>query len=112
MQDCFSRAVIERVLALKKVKQLILYLPESFEWLILKSDLLANSEVRAILDEPNEYIESQKYFSWERFFTALLSEKTQDTYMRYKKHELNPVFLNPHESKKILQQMPEMDFLG
>ena len=34
-----------------------LYLPESFEWLILKSGVLKNNQIDQILDEPAEYIE-------------------------------------------------------
>lgn len=101
---------IERILALKKAKQIILYLPESFEWLILKSDLLKDSEIRTILDGPNEYIDSQKHFSWERFFTSLLMEKSQGSYLRYNKPNLNPVYLNNREKNEILNEMPEMNF--
>ena len=51
-----------------------LYLPESFEWIILSSGLLEDKEVKAILDAPENYIESQIYFSWERYFTKLLPQ--------------------------------------
>lgn len=57
-----------------------LYLPESFEWLILKSGILSDRGVREILEDPQDYIESERYFSWERFFAAVLIEKTKDSY--------------------------------
>lgn len=38
-----------------------------------------------MLEEPSAYIESRKYFSWERFFTALLVEKAEGTYLAYSK---------------------------
>ena len=63
----------------------MLYLPESFEWLILLSDVLNDREIMHILDNPYEYIESREYFSWERFFTKLLTEKSEDTYLAYSK---------------------------
>lgn len=101
---------IERVLSIKKARQVILYLPESFEWLILKANLLKDSEISLILDSPNDSIDSQVYFSWERFFTSLLMEKTQNTYLQYNKWKLNTAYLNAHEKTAILEEMPEMDF--
>ena len=53
--------------------QVMLYLPESFEWLILKSGIVHNAKLADILERPEEYIDSAKYFSWEQFFTELLS---------------------------------------
>ena len=54
-----------------------LFLPESFEWLILRSAIFArNDNVQEILADPAEHIDCEKYFSWERFFTALLVAET------------------------------------
>lgn len=54
-------------------KRIDLFLPESFEWLILHSAIYGNDrEVQNILADPIEYIDCKEYFSWERFFTALL----------------------------------------
>ncbi|MDE5884703.1 MAG: hypothetical protein K2H29_06470 [Oscillospiraceae bacterium] len=56
------------------------FLPESFEWLILKSAIFAgNNHIKNILTEPVDYIESQEFFSWEQFFTSLLVEKTKNS---------------------------------
>lgn len=98
---------------MEKVKQLIdsldklvvLYLPESFEWLILKSDLIHDKEVNEILAEPSDYIESNDYFSWERYFTKLLIEKTENSYLQYQKSTLNPVYLQKNETEKIVEVM-------
>ena len=46
-----------------------MYLPESFEWMILNVGVVQEKEIMEILKEPEKYIEGQKYFSWERFFT-------------------------------------------
>ena len=54
-----------------------LYLPESFEWLILNSDLLQDKEVLKILENPEDYIDSTEFFSWEQYFTILLIQKTE-----------------------------------
>ena len=54
-------------------------LPESFEWLLLKSALFAGSrEIAEILKDPVEHIESQQYFSWERYFLQLLVEESRE----------------------------------
>ena len=71
---------IERIEALKRIMNIIVY---SFEWMILKSELICG--VDHVLESLETYIESKEYFSWERFFTSLLIDKTQDTYLRYKK---------------------------
>lgn len=69
---------MDRVMKLlDKKKNVVLYLLESFEWLILKSDILNDKEVREILMDVSQYVESSEYFSWERYFTTLLIEKTR-----------------------------------
>ena len=82
-----------------------IYLPESFEWLILRSGLLEDAEVDEILKSPENHVESQQYFSWERYFTAVLMQKTADSYLKYTKSKLNPVYLQEHEKKAILSEM-------
>ena len=67
-----------------------LYVPESFEWLILSSGVLKDAEIQDILSEPSAHIESKDYFSWERYFTSLLVEKSKDTYLQYTKSKINP----------------------
>ena len=78
------------------------YLPESFEWLILKSGLIDGNAVSNILDHPQDFIESQEYFSWERFFTALLIKKTDKSYLKYTKRTLNAAYLNEKIRDKII----------
>lgn len=68
-----------------KQKNVVLYLPESFEWMILKAGVLKNSQVEKLVNDPSEFVESSEYFSWERFFTAVLIEATKDTYLAYAK---------------------------
>lgn len=101
----FGSEMERMMLLLNKKKNVVLYLPESFEWLILKSDVLNDKEVREILGEVSKYVESSEYFSWERYFTALLIEKTKNTYLQYTKKNLNPVYSQEHIQKKICMQM-------
>ncbi len=85
-----------------------LYLPESFEWLILDSSLLDNSDVRKILSAPEDHIDSENYFSWERYFTHLLIEKTEDSYLKYTKAKLNPAYLHEKSLNAISQKLPKL----
>lgn len=103
---------IEKVLSLKKLKgkKLIIYLPESFEWMILKSGLLKEGRLQAILESPYDYIESKEFFSWERFFTLLLTDVTKGTYLEYDKTSLNSSYENPKEQAAIVDVMPDLDF--
>ena len=87
-------------------RKVSLYLPESFEWLVLKSGLVDGNEVQTILNDPGGYIESKEYFSWEQFFTALLTEKTKDSYLAYRKKKLNTVYLQVKEKAAILRNTP------
>jgi hypothetical protein len=85
-----------------KYRNIILYVPESFEWILLKSGVIKNiHNLENILKTPWEYIESEKYLSWERYFTALLIESTKGTYLAYSKSELNPAYLDGEVYSKI-----------
>ena len=82
-----------------------LYLPESFEWLILKSGLIDGNRIRKIVQTPEDYIDSENYLSWERYFTELLVKETQGSFLRYSKSRLNDVYLHAKEKKAILEAM-------
>ena len=84
-----------------------IYLPESFEWLILKADVIRDNAIAEVLEHPSDFIESRDYISWERFFTALLVDKTKDTYLRYSKSKLNEAYKNQKMKEKILQEIPD-----
>ena len=86
----------------------MLYLPESFEWLILTSGILKDTEVAQILQTPFDYIDGKDYFSWERYFTALLTEKTTGTYLNYTKKTLNEAYLSDGARSAILSQMAKV----
>ena len=101
---------IDRVLqVIHGRKNVALYLPESFEWMIMDADILKNNTVRSILSNPSEYVESKLYFSWERFFTAVLIEETKDTYLAYAKRKLNPAYLSGAIKESILRKMNIID---
>lgn len=95
---------------MEKNKKIHLYLPESFEWLLLSSEIIQDGEVRDILNNPSDYIDSSNYFSWERFFTALLIEKTQGSYLQYSKAKLNNNYLQKGIQDKVLAHMRGIRF--
>ena len=100
-------AEIESIISLMTVKNLGIYLPESFEWLILNSGLIKENKISDILASPCDYIDSQKYFSWEIFFTDLLKKSTHGTYLEYSKSKLNPAYLQEKEIRTISGQIPD-----
>ena len=102
---------MEKVMRLVQIKKNIaLYLPESFEWIILKTDIIKDSELKDILREPWIFIDSEKHASWERFFTTILTERTENTYLRYNKKNLNPVYLHDNIKNKILNIVDQIQF--
>ena len=82
-----------------------LYLPESFEWLLLYADILNKPFIRKRLEEAENYIESEKYFSWERYFTDLLMEETEDSPYPYDKSNLKDFYLQDKIVQKVLEAM-------
>lgn len=88
-----------------KKKNIHLYLPESFEWLILSSGLISDKDIKTMLEEPENYIDSTEYFSWERFFTKLLVTRTEETYLKYSKSKLNSNYLHEKNKERIVNMM-------
>ena len=100
-------AEMEKVYSFHKLHpgKVTLYLPESFEWLILKSGILGEHTPTDILADPSAFIDSCEFFSWEQFFTHLLRELTNGTYMQYNKNRLNEFYLQEGNIEKILEAM-------
>lgn len=97
---------MEKVMQLIKIgRRIVLYLPESFEWLILNAGIFDDSELKAILNAPSEYVDSKEFFSWERFFTDLLVKKSRGTYLQYNKRSLNKAYLQEKIKNKIVNIM-------
>lgn len=74
----------------------VLYAPESFEWLLLSANVIPEVNVKEILEKPQDHIECREYISWERFFTGLLIQKTENNPLwRYSKKKLPEIYLSP-----------------
>lgn len=79
-----------------------LFLPESFEWLILNSGIVSDNDIEDILSRPYDFIESEKYFSWEQFFADLLITRTQRKTYRYEKGKIADYYLSDKSVSRIL----------
>jgi AAA15 family ATPase/GTPase len=103
-----NMAEVYRYTMLHKDK-ILLYLPESTEWLILTSDIIKDAEIDKIMLDPGSYIESSEFFSWEQFFTDLLVRKTKNTLAAYSKKKLSVYYLQSGNIKKILKIIQKAD---
>ncbi len=97
---------IRRVMNAIEGKNVQLYLPESFEWLILNSSIFNDNKIKQILEDTSNFVDSREFFSWERFFTQILVDNTKDTYMAYSKQKLNEVYLHEKNKRAIIEVMP------
>ena len=84
---------------------IILCLPESFEWLILKSGLVHADRLEAVLSQPSTYIDSSKFMNWEQFFADYLIGVSNNTPYQYQKSHINPYFLIPANMEKIIREI-------
>lgn len=100
---------LERIYQLAEIypNKITLYLPESFEWLLLKSGILGHRTPTEILRDPSAHIESSEYFSWEQYFNDLIVMLTQDTVLHYNKRHLNPSYLQPANVARVLEAIRE-----
>ncbi len=68
-------------------------------------------EIRKILENPEDYIDSKVFFSWERYFAKLLTDMTEGTYFKYKKAKLNGAYLHEKNKEIILKSIKGIRFL-
>ncbi len=102
-------AYLNDILELKKRNyNLSIYMPESFEWLILKSGVVSSGNVKDVLEHPEDFIDSGKYITWERFFCDYLCEVTKDDMVKqYSKKYLTDYYLSAPSKKSIVSVLPK-----
>jgi hypothetical protein len=90
-----------------KYKHLTLYSPESFEYLLLISDIFKNlNDDYKDLDTVSDNIESSLYYSWERYFTDELMKLIKNFYnINYDKHSLPKIFLNNSIKLNVINEI-------
>ena len=106
VRDAGANSIL--VIALGRYKSLQLFLPESFEWLVLSSGLFRDKKTQDMLLHPADFIESADFFSWERFFTRQLVELTSGSYLAYGKSSLNPAYLKARQRAVIEASLPKL----
>ncbi len=84
---------------LRRHLDVILFLPESFEWLLLSSGLFSNDIVPDEALHPVSSV-SGLYFSWEQYFTDFLMKITKNCENSYSKKRLNTCCYLPCCCKK------------
>lgn len=84
-----------------------IYAPESFEYLLLSSDIFTNKEVKDKISNTENYADSRKYSSWEQYYTALITDETKDSNMAYSKKKLNEYYLSDRNMNLIEKVIPE-----
>lgn len=88
-------------------RRISIWLPESFEYLILRSGILKSEKLTQILENIPEYVDCEKYESWENFFTDLLVMLTSEGVEKYSKSTLNTYYLQDWAVERIKGQLPE-----
>ena len=86
-----------------KERNITIWLPESFEFILLKAGVISFSGLDEILKNPSDYIECKDYLSWERFFTALAQQYGN----HYKKKKLPNYYKNDVFIEKVKNIMPK-----
>lgn len=81
-----------------------LYLPESFEYLLLNSKIFTSNELTDKLKHTYNYVEYLEHISWERYYTHLILELSENTAMSYTKKHLNLRYLKEKNVCKILHE--------
>ena len=103
---------MDRVMKLQQQypDRIMVCLPESFEWLILKSGLIGNDKlnISEILENASIYIDSKLYFSWENYFEQLLVSSTEHTHFQYTKSRINDIYLIEENSRKIVSEIEQV----
>ena len=77
-----------------------IYMPESFEWVILSSDIFKKFSISDELIHTEDYAETSKYKSWEDYYTHRLIELSHLFHHTYNKSKLSNFYLS--QSSKIM----------
>lgn len=103
-------AEMERICELKKSNPNIhLYLPESFEWIILNSGIIKDIP-RDEIEHAENYADSSLFFSWERYYTNLIIQSTKNTHMAYSKANLSSYYKEPTIVNQIQKSIKGINF--
>ena len=84
-----------------------IWIPESFEYLLLLSKIVWRKDVDTILGNPSEQISSELFLTWERFFTWLVTDIMEPHPGRYySKHKLPDWYFELQNIEKLISVLP------
>ena len=86
-------------------KECVLYAPESFEYLLLESDIIEVPD--NVIHETYRFADSCLFMSWEEFYTKYLAEITKGTVYQYNKSRLAEVYKTKGSLNRIISVLPE-----
>ena len=90
----------------KFIGQIVLWIPESFEYLLLKAKVIDFDGLNEILENTYNFVECSKFSSWERFFTSLAIENSSKEH-KYKKNSEDDYYCNNEGTRiKIRKVLP------
>lgn len=81
---------------------MVVCLPESFEWLLMKSGVFHSKTLEKILEDPSAWVDSGEFTSWEQFFTHLIKEESFGTAFAYQKGSLSDAYKAPKNADKVM----------
>lgn len=84
----------------RKRRKTKLCLPESFEYCLLNSSLFDALNIKNEITHTENYANGL-FFSWERYFTLLLQQLTQNTPAQYSKSQLNKCYIDKCCFRKV-----------
>lgn len=86
-------------------KDCVIYAPESFEYLLLKSGIIYTPS--EICDQTYKYADTKNYLSWEEYYTSYLIKITRGSIYQYSKSNLKETYKTEGSLKKVINIMPE-----
>jgi hypothetical protein len=94
--------------AKSSTRKIVIWAPESFEYLILKSGTVEHESLDDYLGETYNYADSCKFYSWEQYYVWLLNELCMyNNIGTYSKSSLNNYFKRKYVADEIIKNCPE-----
>ncbi|MCI8966840.1 MAG: hypothetical protein HFH75_04535 [Lachnospiraceae bacterium] len=89
----------------KRYLEVYLYMPESFECLLLRSGIV-KCENPDVLEHTEKYADSAEYFSWERYFTWYVKEMCNVVGKVYHKSKISQWCITDTNMRKMRKALP------
>ena len=97
---------IENIYSISRNKNIYFLYPESFEWLLLNSDIFQQSDI----EDSMNYV-STIYITDEEYYIKLLievSSRVDIEDLKYNKHKLSPWYLEDSRFNKVINKLNEL----